>query len=140
VPVVRFHLVAGEYSTAQVKRLLVSSAQVYSETLQSPMERVRGFVQLYEPELCLVAGDIVGDGGRPAPFFEFIVLAGRPLEQRQSLLRAFTELVVEHLGAERRLVRGRAIEVSPEDWAIAGVPASVQRADEIRLRAEAAAT
>jgi Uncharacterized protein, 4-oxalocrotonate tautomerase homolog len=137
MPVVRFHLADGEYSKEQLQLLLRSTAALYSDVLQSPMERMRGFVRLYPPELCFVAGDIVADGGRPAPFFELIVLAGRPLAQRQALLTGFTDLIVEHLGAQRSLVRGRAIEVTPEDCSIGGEPASVRRSDEIRARAEA---
>ena len=54
------------------------------------MDRVRGFVRLYPPQMCLAAGEIVADGTPAAPYFEFLVLAGRPLEQRQTLLAAFT--------------------------------------------------
>ena len=77
------------------------------------MDRVRGFVRLYPPQMCLAAGEIVADGTPAAPYFEFLVLAGRPLEQRQTLLAAFTDLIVEHLGSPCELVRGRAIEVEP---------------------------
>jgi phenylpyruvate tautomerase PptA (4-oxalocrotonate tautomerase family) len=53
------------------------------------------------------------------------VLEGRAAEQRRRLLEAFTDLLVDLLGVDRKLVRGRIIQVSPDDWAIGGVPASV---------------
>lgn len=137
MPVVTFHLVSGAYPADSLGRLLGASAQVYCDVLGTPVDRVRVFVRTYEPEHCLVGGVVVGDGGNPAPYFEFVLLAGRPPEHRRRLLRAFTDLLVDHLGADRGLVRGRAVEVEPDDWGIAGEPAGVRRADEIRARAGA---
>jgi hypothetical protein len=59
--------------------------------------------------MCLVAGEIVADITSAAPY----------------------------LGPGRELVRGRAIEIEPNNWAIGGAPASVRRRDEVRARAEA---
>ena len=67
------------------------------------MDRVRGFVRLYPPQMCLAAGEIVADGTPATPHFEFLVLTGRPLEQRRTLLAAFTNLIVEHLGSPRAI-------------------------------------
>ena len=61
---------------------------------------------------------------QPAPYFTAIVLEGRPVEQRHRLLAELTDLIVEVLGATRSRVRGRIIQVPPDDWAIGGVPAS----------------
>ena len=77
--------------------------------------------------------------GLHAPFFDFIVLEGRTLEQRQRLLTGFTAMLVEILGVQAELIRGTCRRVHPEDWSIGGQIASVLRADEIRARAEAAA-
>ena len=63
------------------------------------------------------------------------MLEGRAAEQRRRLLEAFTDLLVDLLGVDRKLVRGRIIQVSPDDWAIGGVPASVARRSEIAARA-----
>ena len=38
------------------------------------------------------------------------------------------------LGVDRRLVRGRIIQVHPDDWAIGGVPANAARQAEIASR------
>jgi len=51
------------------------------------------------------------------------------------LLGAFTDILVDTLGVDRRVVRGRIIPVSPDDWAIGGVPASSARGAEIAARA-----
>lgn len=72
-----------------------------------------------------------------APYFTAIVLAGRPAEQRHRLLAALTDILVEVLGVDRGLVRGRIIQVEPEDWGIGGTPAAAVRRDEITARAAA---
>ena len=74
-------------------------------------------------------------GGAPAPYFTAIVLQGRPVEQRHRLLSGFTDLIVDVLGVERGRVRGRILQVDPDDWAIGGQPASVARQGEIAARA-----
>ena len=145
MPVLRFHLVQGRQSVDDVRALVEVCCRDYSQVLGSPMERVRAFVHQHDPSMTFVAGAFIDD--RPAdgagedlyaPFFEFIVLSGRPPEQRHHLLEAFTDHTVTHLGVRRDLVRGRAIEVEPADWGIAGVPAAVTRASEIEAREAAA--
>lgn len=138
MPFMTFHLVDEQYADHRIEDLLTDAARAYCEVLDSPMDRVRGFVRLYRPHLSLVAGELVGRGAPAAPFFEFTVMAGRPIEQRHALIATFTDLIVEHLGASKELIRGRAIVVEPEDWGIAGVPASVRRSSEILARKTAA--
>lgn len=137
MPIATFHLTEGVNSTEAMQRLLVEASHLYAKVLDSPLERVRAFVDLHPAGLVAVAGELVSDTPRNAPFFEFFVLAGRPLRQRHDLMRGFTDLLVDMLGAPRELVRGRAIVLDPDDWAIAGVPASVRRAEEIAARAGA---
>lgn len=139
MPIVTFHLTDEVNSADAMQRLLVEASHLYATVLDSPIERVRAFVNLHPATLVAVAGELVSDTPRNAPYFEFLVLAGRPLQQRHDLMRAFTDLLVDVLGAPRELVRGQAIVLDPDDWAIAGVPASVRRADEIAARAGAQA-
>ncbi len=89
--------------------MATASVWVNAEILERPMDRVRGFVRLYRSQMCLVAGEIVADVTPAAPY----------------------------LGPPRELVRGGAIEIEPNDWAIGGAPASVCRHDDVRARAEA---
>lgn len=138
MPIVTFHLVDGLYPVQSVQRLLVESSHLYARVLDSPVDRVRAFVDLYPAELVAVAGELVSETPRKAPYFEFFVLAGRPLHQRHDLLRGFTDLLVDILDAPRELVRGNAIELDPDNWAIGGVAASVRRASEIAARDQAA--
>jgi 4-oxalocrotonate tautomerase len=134
MPVVNFHLLAGHSSPEQDERLLKGASRLYAEVLKAPMERVRAFITTYPADRFAVAGELCSHNGLHAPFFEFIVLDGRWLEDRQRLHLAFTELLVEVLGVRRELVRGMCRRVPPEDWSIGGAPASVLRADEVQAR------
>lgn len=135
MPVVNFHLVDGYCSAEQKIRLLKGASQLYSQVLRAPMERVRAMITLHGDDEFAVAGEVTRVKGLHAPFFECIVLEGRPLEERQALLSGFTELLIEVLAVERNLVRGRCIRVEPQDWAIGGQGADVLREKEIRERA-----
>lgn len=103
-----FQVDCGVAHNGQVQRLAIASAPVSAEIVERPMDRVRGFVRLYRPQMCLVAGEIVADATPAAPYL-------RP---------------------PRELVRG-AIEIESNDWAIGGAPASVRRRDDVRARAAA---
>lgn len=140
MPIVTFHLVEGQYSTSAMQRLLVDSCQLYSRVLDSPVDRTRAFVDLRPPELTVVAGELQSEVPSHAPYFEFVVLTGRPRQQRHDLLRGFTDLLVETLEAPRQRIRGRAIEVDPDNWGIGGDPASARRSGEISARAETSTT
>lgn len=135
MPIAHFHLVDGAYSTEQRRRLLTEASRCYAEVLDSPVERVRTFAVRYAPEDVATGDSLVADGGTPAPYFTAIVLAGRPVEQRQQLAARFTDLIVEILGVSRSLVRGQVVEVNPDNWYIAGTAASANRASEIAARA-----
>lgn len=139
MPVVNFHLVEGMTSSEQDERLLIGASRLYAEVLGAPLQRVRAFITPHRAGQFAVAGDVVVNNGLHAPYFDFIVLEGRPLDERQRLLAGFTDLLVDTLGVRRDLVRGSCRRVAPQDWAIGGEPASVLRRDEVeaRVRAEA---
>jgi 4-oxalocrotonate tautomerase family enzyme len=131
VPVLEVHLVEGDHSPDAVARLLGAASRRYAEVLASPLERIRASATLHPREHWAVGGET---GAVPAPYFTAIVLEGRPVEQRHRLLAELTDLLVDVLGVTRSRVRGRIIQVPPEDWAIGGVPASAARRDEIAAR------
>ena len=135
MPIVNFHLVEGLTTPDQDERLLIGACQLYAEVLKAPMERVRAFITLHKATHFAVAGGLAAHNGLHAPYFEFIVLDGRPLEDRHRLMRGFTDLLVDALGVRRDLVRGSCRRVEPQDWAIGGEPASVIRKDEVAARA-----
>lgn len=133
MPIVNYHLAADTYSDEQCQQLLEKSSQLYADVLASPVERVRAFIQLYNTKMMAVAGQVVHEA-KAAPYFEFIVLAGRPVEQRERLLIGFTDLIVETLDVERSLIRGCCRLVESEDWCIGGITANKLRAKEIKER------
>lgn len=139
MPILDVHLAEGTYSDAQCERLLIECSRLYAEVLKSPMERIRVFIHLHRPQMVAVAGVLLSQGGTQAPYFHFLVLEGRPLEERHRLLTGFTDLVVDILGAERSLVRGGCWPIPPENWCIGGTPASVLRAAELSARVDQAA-
>src|SRR5690606_41267166 len=98
----------------------------YAEVTGVPRDRVRAHVTLHRPELW-ANGGIPADG-RSAPYFTAVVFADQPAEVRRRLLGALTDLIVDVLGVDRRLVHGEAIPVQPDDWAIGGVSAAAPRA------------
>jgi phenylpyruvate tautomerase PptA (4-oxalocrotonate tautomerase family) len=139
MPIVNFHLVEGMTSPEQNERLLVGACRLYAEVLDSPVDRIRAFITTHRPDQFAAGGGLVSANGVHAPFFDFIVLEGRTLEQRQRLHVGFTDLLVDVLGVPRKVIRGGCRRVEPEDWSIGGTLASEVRAAEIRARAEAAA-
>ncbi len=139
MPILEYHLTDGQYTDAQCEKLLVESSKLYASVLKSPMDRVRVVIHQHKPSMVAVAGVLMSQGGKSAPFFFFLALLGRAVEERHALLTGFTDLVVEILGAERSAVRGGCWTIPPEDWCIGGTPASVLRAVEVKAREEAAA-
>ncbi|PVZ12027.1 tautomerase family protein [Actinomycetospora cinnamomea] len=132
MPILEIHLVEGDHSPDVVARLLRETSRRYADVLESPPERVRAYATLHPREHWAVGGET---HTAPAPYFTAVVLGGRPTEQRHRLLAELTELVVDVLGVTRSRVRGRLIQVPPDDWAIGGVPASGVRREEIAARA-----
>ena len=135
MPIVNFHLVEGLTTPDQDERLLIGACQLYADVLKAPMERVRAFITPHKATHFAVAGGLVAHNGLHAPYFDFIVLDGRSLEDRHRLMRGFTDLLVDTLGVRRDLVRGSCRRVEPQDWAIGGEPASVIRKEEVAARA-----
>lgn len=134
MPIVTFHLAEDAVSAEQCARLMREASEAYARILESPIERVRTFIQLYPAAQQSVAGGQVSSGDKGAPLFEYLVLKGRPQAQRFELMRTFTDQVATILGIEPKLVRGRCIQLDPEDWGIGGLPASELRKQEIEQR------
>ncbi|KAF1711551.1 4-oxalocrotonate tautomerase [Pseudoxanthomonas kalamensis DSM 18571] len=137
MPVVWFHLSEGCVTAEREKDLLVQASTLYADVLAAPIERVRVFIRAYPASCVAVAGVQISEHGPDAPLFEFFVLKGRPLSERQKLLAGFTDLLVRIMDVRRERVRGRCIQLDPEDWAIGGVLASELRRHEIDARMEA---
>jgi phenylpyruvate tautomerase PptA (4-oxalocrotonate tautomerase family) len=131
MPVAHFHLVGGTFTADQGRLLLSEASRCYAEVLDSPVERVRAFIVRYDAQDVAVSGAFHASS---APYFTAVVLAGRPVVQRQELMARLTDVVVDVLEVDRRAVRGQVVEVLPENWSIAGVPAARARSEEIAAR------
>jgi phenylpyruvate tautomerase PptA (4-oxalocrotonate tautomerase family) len=121
MPIVEVHLAEGLHTPAQHAQLLRSISVRYAEVLDVPLERVRAYLTLHRPEHWATAGE--PGSTRSAPYFTALVLEGEPAGARRRLVEAITDLLVDLLGVDRKLVRGRIIPVHPQDWAIGGIPA-----------------
>ena len=137
MPTIRYQLVQGLHTDAELRELLTRSCVLFAETLEVPADRIRAFADEVRPQAAAIGGQLVAEGATEAPFFEFVLFAGRPLEHGQQLMAGFTDLLVECLGSERSLIRGRVTFVDPDHWSIAGVPASEVRRADIEARAAA---
>jgi len=138
MPILEFHLVEKLHSDEKVAELLTASSQLYAGVLKSPIERVRVFAHMHSAKHVAVAGKLVVDSQVDAPYFHFLVLEGRPLEECHQLLEGFSNLVVNILGADRADVRGGCWPIPPQYWAIGGMPASKLRLHEIQARQSSA--
>lgn len=134
MPILNIHLVRNQHPEKKIEELLLSCSELFAEGLRCPISRVRVFVTEHLPQHCCIGGNLVRETGVKAPYFSFIVLEGRSLEDRQMLLAGFTDLIVNILDVDRSLVRGGIVPVAPEDWSIAGLPASIIRQAEIEAR------
>lgn len=121
MPVLGVHLVQGMHTPAQHTELLVAMSTRYAEVTEVPLERVRAYVTLHRPELWATGG--IPADGRSAPYFTAAVFTDRPADLRRRLLGALTDLVVDVLGVDRRLVHGEVVPVRTEDWVVGGVVA-----------------
>ena len=138
MPVMHIDLIEGQYSDAQCRELLEKASALYAEVLESPVERVRVFINLVSPNMAAAGGKVISDGGVPAPHFHFLVMQGRPQEAIDRLITGFTDLIENILGTDRKLIRGGCYPIPAEHWGIGGTSAAVMRAKEIEARAKAA--
>ncbi|MDR2188632.1 MAG: tautomerase family protein [Azonexus sp.] len=134
MPILNIHLVSGQHDPAKVDALLKRCSESFAAGLCCPIDRVRVFVTEHAPRHYCVGGQLVSETGMTAPYFSFIVLDDRPLVVRQKLLSAFTDHIVELLGAPRERVRGGIMPVAAADWSIGGQAASLLRQTEIEAR------
>ena len=139
MPIVKFHLADKDISDGQIESVIEQATQIYAEVLDSPVDRIRVFVDLHAPNLIGVGGKLVSKGGKNAPFFEFIVMKGRSLEQRQAIAEQFTNILAVTLKVDKADIRGNCYTVEPENSSIAGSLASEIRKAEIEARAQAGA-
>ncbi len=134
MPILTVRLKQEAWTREQLNDFMLKASELYAAALECPIDRVRVFLDLYDPDNVAVAGRISAETGTQAAYFDFLALEGRPLKQRHELLEGFTDLLQNILGIDRSIIRGACLNIAPEDWAIAGTPASVARQKEIEAR------
>ncbi len=136
MPVVQFYLAQTRIAPERCQVLIQQASELMASYLAAPIARIRVFVNLYAEEQIGAAGHAIKENDVFAPYFECTLLAGRSLEQRQTLMRALVYLLAEVTQADISLIRGCCRLVQPEDWFISDQPASVMRQAEIQQRAQ----
>ncbi len=124
MPVVFFTIPEGRIDGPASERLLQRASETFADILESPVDRIRAYIKTLPGHHCASGGVVPGT----SPFFEFMVLEGRPLAQRQELMKQFSEILAEEAGIPLSQVRGMCRRVPAEEWCIAGKPASEARA------------
>ncbi|WP_214102691.1 tautomerase family protein [Acrocarpospora catenulata] len=132
MPVLMIYLAAEPADPDSRQRLLTEAGLAIAETLDTPIERTRVFV--LTAGHAAAGGQVVPPGGLGAPFFVCCVSAHRPAERRTELLARLTDVIEQTLNVDRSVIRGWAAPTEPDAWAVAGIPLSVARADEIHER------
>lgn len=61
------------------------------------------------------------------PFIQVTMMQGRTIEQKHDLMRRLTEATAIALDTDPQRVRVAIYEVTPDEWAIGGEPASKLR-------------
>jgi 4-oxalocrotonate tautomerase len=132
MPVIKMHVPDGLLAPQAEAALVEAVLHRFAELQESPVERIRAFLTVHPPTRYATGGQA---GRSPGPFFEFVVMEGRPVEQRQALLTAFAQLLADATGVPVTQVRGMCQVVSPENWVIGDQPATLARKDHVaRLR------
>lgn len=136
MPVVQFYLAQTKMTPERCQALVQQASQLMASHLEAPLARIRVFINLYAGEQIGATGQAIKDNDVFAPYFECTLLAGRSLDQRQTLMRALVHLLAEVTQADISLIRGCCRLVQPEDWFISDQPASVIRQAEIQQRVQ----
>ena len=136
MPFLRIDL-AGPVDPEVKRRLLVESAHLFAEIIESDVARVRTQVHELPGDDFAVGGVPVSESGVQAPFITLDLFRDRPAAQHRALCERIPPLVAGIVGCPVERTRLRINEVFPEGWAIGGVQASELRRAEIDARAAA---
>ena len=132
MPVLGVHLVEGMHTPAQHAELLGAMSTRYADIAYVPLDQVRAYVTLHAPGLWATGG--VSGARHEAPYFTVTLLADRPGALRRRLLASLTDVLVDVLGVERRLVHGQILPVDGDDWSVGGLSMGVARQDGVASR------
>ena len=136
MPFLRIDL-AGAVDPELKRRLLVETAQMFADIIQSDIARVRTQVHELPADSFAVGGVPIAESGVQAPFITLDLFRGRPDSEHKALVEQIPRLVADLVGCPIERTRLRINEVFPEGWAIGGVQASELRRREIEAREQA---
>ncbi|MGB1090654.1 MAG: tautomerase family protein [Oceanobacter sp.] len=134
MPIATIHVPESLLTEENSKAIATGACEIFAEALGAPLDRVRCFVNSYSDSGVFCGGAVVSDGGDPAPFYTFYVLADRTAELVTAMHEAFAALLAEKLNVDKSTIRGACQRITPEDWAIGGVPAAIARKAELDAR------
>lgn len=134
MPITVVHIQYERYKKEQIEGFLNECCAFVAEALESPIDRIRIFANNIPAGYVSIGGKLASNSEKSAPFYETYLLEGRPARQREAVLKGIADLLAKHLNEDISSVRGICHMVPPEHWAIAGIPASGVRADEIAER------
>jgi phenylpyruvate tautomerase PptA (4-oxalocrotonate tautomerase family) len=135
MPYLRIDLV-GPIDADTRRRLLVETAQLFADLIESDIARVRTVVHEIPADAFAVGGVPCSESGVQAPYITLDLFEGRPDAQHRALCEQIPRSVAGILGCPLEGVRLRVNEVFPGGWSIGGVQASLKRQAEIDARAE----
>ena len=134
MPYLRIDLV-GPIDPDIRRRLLVESAQLFADLIDSDIARVRTLVNEFPADSFAVGGVPCSESGEQAPYITLDLFEGRPDEQHRALCEQIPRLVADIVGCPLQGIRLRINEVFPGGWSIGGEQASRKRRAEIDARA-----
>ena len=126
----------GPLEPAVRRRLLVETAQLFADLIESDISRVRTLVHELPADSFAVGGVPCDESGEQAPYITLDLFEGRPDSQHRDLCEQIPRLVADVLGCPLDGIRLRVNEVFPAGWSIGGVQASAKRRAEIEARAQ----
>lgn len=140
MPIAQIFLVRNCFADDAICAMILEASAFYARTLYPdtvppPIERIRVFASLVEPQHWAAGGLLASNGGESAPYFTCVAMAGRLVEQRQALLAGITEIIARHLHCDARQIRSQILTVEPDNWGIGGKSASIARKAEVEARA-----
>lgn len=145
MPVANIHVLAG-HPRPVLKQLVREASATLARVIESPIDRLQVWITEVDPELYAIAGEpadeVLVSSPRAEveiPLIRMTLMEGRPVEMLYRVMTEMSTVTARVLGGDPKRIRVQIDHVTPDRWAIGGVPASVARAGELAAR-QAAAT
>lgn len=140
MPVANIHVLAG-HPRPLLKQLVREASATLARVIESPIDRLQVWITEVDPELYAIAGqpadEVLAHTPRAEveiPLIRMVLMEGRPVEMLHRVMAEMSAVTARVLGGDPKRVRVQIDLVTPDRWAIGGVPASVARAAELAAR------